>query len=589
MKFKYIQTILLLFIVLGVGFSSETLAQKKRREKDIFAKADAPPQGEGDISRMSERFFIEGMRLYALKDYEEALKKFKKSEEIITQAASIKFQIARVYQKQEKWTEALDYVSQALALDDSNLFYHDLKIELYLVLEKPEKSIEILENLTRNVKNIDKRYFFNLASLYVKTLKFEEALAVFSKMETNFGTSKQLLDLKQHCLVSLNKTEDAILLGEHFIEKHPDDKSFIETHIDLLLSLEAYSYVKKWLTYYDKKFKKDAVWHFFNAKFSETQKKYDESLESINIAFKSPSIPFEGKFHLLLRYLPHAGNDSSLVSAGLKLAKTLNNIHVNHPKASELYGEFLMYHNELKNAQSAYLNSLKIDENNFVVWQKVVEIDVKLKQYDQLIFHTEEAMILFPNQPFFYLFNGLGYQINGQYETALEVLEEAEKRSTTANTSFRIQLYSLLGDTYHKSKSYQKSEEAYEWVLRTDPNNLYVLHNYSYHLAQRKKNLKKALDMSKQLIRLAPYNPGYLGVHGHILFMTGKYKEAKKYLEKALKNAPENALILEHYGDILYKLGETDKAIEQWKKAKQIGGEHSKELNRKLLEKKMID
>jgi hypothetical protein len=45
---------------------------------------------------------------------------------------------------------------------------------------------------------------------------------------------------------------------------------------------------------------------------------------------------------------------------------------------------------------------------------------------------------------------------------------------------------------------------------------------------------------------------------------------------------------LDHYGDILYLLGEKEKAVEQWRVAKEMGL-RSETLDKKIDEKKYID
>ena len=65
--------------------------------------------------------------------------------------------------------------------------------------------------------------------------------------------------------------------------------------------------------------------------------------------------------------------------------------------------------------------------------------------------------------------------------------------------------------------------------------------------------------------------------------------EAKKWIEKALEDRENvSSEVLEHYGDVLYKLGEPEKALEYWNKAK-TKGEGSEFLTRKINEKKLIE
>jgi len=79
--------------------------------------------------------------------------------------------------------------------------------------------------------------------------------------------------------------------------------------------------------------------------------------------------------------------------------------------------------------------------------------------------------------------------------------------------------------------------------------------------------------MSSITVKAEPTNPTYLDTYAWILYEQGAYTMAKIYIENAVKyseNEP-SAEILEHYGDILFKTGEPEKALEQWKKQRNWG------------------
>ncbi|MDY0083216.1 MAG: tetratricopeptide repeat protein, partial [Ignavibacteriaceae bacterium] len=62
-------------------------------------------------------------------------------------------------------------------------------------------------------------------------------------------------------------------------------------------------------------------------------------------------------------------------------------------------------------------------------------------------------------------------------------------------------------------------------------------------------------------------NSSYLDTIGWVYYMLGNYKEAKFYLEKAIETGGESAVMLDHLGDIEFKLDNQKKAIELWEKA----------------------
>ena len=82
------------------------------------------------------------------------------------------------------------------------------------------------------------------------------------------------------------------------------------------------------------------------------------------------------------------------------------------------------------------------------------------------------------------------------------------------------------------------------------------------------KDLKKAERMSAQCIKLEPDNATYLDTYAWIFFTQGNYTLAKFYIESALeKDKTNSSELVDHYGDILFQMGQPDKALEQWKQA----------------------
>ena len=146
----------------------------------------------------------------------------------------------------------------------------------------------------------------------------------------------------------------------------------------------------------------------------------------------------------------------------------------------------------------------------------------------------------------------------------------------------------MLGDAYNATKAYDKSDKAYDEALALNPDNNTALNNYSYYLALRKTNLEKAEKMSLQLTKNSPDNPTFLDTYAWVLYTREKYKEAKKVIERAISTGNANATHFEHYGDILFKLGDVNGAVQQWQKARGMNA-NSETLNKKIANRKMYE
>ena len=74
--------------------------------------------------------------------------------------------------------------------------------------------------------------------------------------------------------------------------------------------------------------------------------------------------------------------------------------------------------------------------------------------------------------------------------------------------------------------------------------------------------------MSRKTIEAEPDNPTYLDTYGWILFLMGKPEEAKPHFKHAmLYGGKESAVILDHYAEVLFALGEYDRAMVYWNQA----------------------
>ena len=104
------------------------------------------------------------------------------------------------------------------------------------------------------------------------------------------------------------------------------------------------------------------------------------------------------------------------------------------------------------------------------------------------------------------------------------------------------------------------------------------------------RDLDKAERMSAQTVKAEPDNATYLDTYAWIFFKQGNYSLARIYLQNALDKTKEpSAELFEHYGDILFMLGEVDEAVTYWQKALEAGSESAELLQKKIKHKKYIE
>jgi tetratricopeptide (TPR) repeat protein len=164
---------------------------------------------------------------------------------------------------------------------------------------------------------------------------------------------------------------------------------------------------------------------------------------------------------------------------------------------------------------------------------------------------------------------------------------EQGKSIVYGNDRMKSSFAAQLADAYHADKQYEKAFSMYEEAIKTNPVNYFAINNYTYYLSLKKKNLERAKELSSRMVKANPDNATFLDTHAWVLFQKGEYQEALKYLEKAVQNQ-SSGTIVEHYADALYKTGQTEKALEQWRRAKSLGGA-SDLIDKKIADKKYYD
>jgi Tfp pilus assembly protein PilF len=157
-----------------------------------------------------------------------------------------------------------------------------------------------------------------------------------------------------------------------------------------------------------------------------------------------------------------------------------------------------------------------------------------------------------------------------EFDIALEELRKAEILAGD-NRDFLTQVLTMRADIYYRMKDYIKAFETFEKAIKENGDDLTVINNYAYYLAEQDRNLKEAEDMAKRVIEKEKGNTTYLDTYAWVLYKRGKFKEAAKIMEEIINSGETpDAEWYEHYGFILSKQRNCDKAIEYWKYAIQL-------------------
>lgn len=100
-------------------------------------------------------------------------------------------------------------------------------------------------------------------------------------------------------------------------------------------------------------------------------------------------------------------------------------------------------------------------------------------------------------------------------------------------------------------------------ILEADPDNATALNALGYSLAILTDRLEEARALVEKALEIRPQDPSIQDSYGWIAYRQGNLEMAHTWLERAFKQAKDHE-IAAHLGEVLWKLGERERAREVW-------------------------
>lgn len=577
------------FLILIFLLSFDGYAQKKKKD-------ESNPTASVKL-REAEFYFTEGEKHFILEDYAKALIYYQKSLDINASNATVHYKIAQVLSqsnKREDLQRAVVSIERALGLEKRNKYFYLLAADLYTNLSQFSKAAQTYLAMFDELPETQD-HLFELAAVYQYANQKQDAINAYTRAENFSGINEVSSLQKARLYFELGEKEAAVREGEKLIQAFPDEEQFVVIVAELMSQYGVKDKSIRHLEKFIAENKPASSARLLLAGLYRDVNQEDKARELLIVAFNDPDLELNSKLIVLGTYnteLNHLKtknqSDAGKEKFTLELFSILERQYPEEENIHILGGDLYLTLGKKPEAQKQYLAATRHGATGFEVWQNLLYLETQLEQWDNVIAHSEQALEYHPNQAMIYYFNGIGNLRKKKNKEAAGAFEQA-KRLSASNTAMVSELNGLLGDAYHASQEYEKSDKAYEEALAYDANNDVILNNYSYYLALRKTNLEKAEKMSAQLIKNNPDNATYLDTYAWVLFAREKYKDARKVMEKAIGTGLASATHFEHYGDILYKLGDVENAVKQWEKAKNMLTTSSETLNKKIANRKIYE
>lgn len=487
--------------------------------------------------------------------------------------------LATALLKLDKQDDALIPAKKAYELDKTNPFYAQQLAELYAKKRKYTEAAQIYEPLVaKNPENLE--YGIELAAIYVFNEQFDKAIQTYDLLEKSIGVTEEITHQKEQLYLRENKLDKALGEAKKLINSEPGEASYRVELAEMLIANDKISDAIIPLQEALKINPDEAQAHVLLADIYRRNGDVQKCNQELKLVFANPNLDADPKIRVLSGYLKMLKTEAEMDEA-LVLAKQLAETHPNEARTNVIYADLLAQRGRKAEARELYTKAARIDGSVYEVWGAIIQIDGELNQVDSLLAHSEKALEIFPNQGLLWYSNGTALLMKKNYKQAISSFEESLKLITDKPDMIPY-IHAQLGDAYNGLGDNAKSDAAYDLALQENPDNDHVLNNYSYFLSLRKEKLDQALKMSERLVQQHQDNATYLDTYAWVLYIRKDYKKAKESLEKAIQDTSNiSGTIVEHYGDVLFKLGERDNAVLQWKKAKKMG-ETTELLDKKI-------
>lgn len=573
---------IILFIIGGCSVfkKAATQEQESQRENET-TKIEEKKLTPGEEIEVSTTFIeankqkILGNLVAAADLFKECIKKDSKHDPSY-------FELAKINAAMELSDDAIKNLQKAININPENVWYQIYLAKIYQSRSQYEKAGEVYQKISNNHPD-DLEYMYDWAMIELLAHNYEEALKLYNRIEEKIGISEEISIQKEKIYLRLENVDKAVEEIQKLIDAFPDVPKYYRLLAELY---EADNKPKKALEVYSKLKEIDpgnpAV-HLSLAKHYYQQGQSEKSFNEMKKAFQNENLDIDTKVKILLTYYITKQYEKYKEEA-FKLAKILIDTHPGDPKAHSVYADFLKREKRYNEAIVEFEKVIELDDSRYVVWEQLLILYSNVQDFQSMQEKSKQAMELFPQQPLPYFFHGLSNIQLKNYKQAIDALKNG-KNLVLDDKKFKAQFFASMGDAFYELDSMEKAFEAYENSLLYNPDNAYVLNNYSYYLSLRNKNLEKAQIMAEKANELQPGSPAYLDTYGWVMFKLGKYEEADKLISEAIKKGGgTDGTILEHMGDIQFKLGNNEKALEYWKKAKKTG-EYSENIDKKIKEK----
>ena len=453
---------------------------------------------------------------------------------------------------EDKVSQAINFIKINSTKSNSQFFEAYILLALdSLKKNNINKAIEILSLVPKEFQN-DRYNFIIVNSLIQYAYVFKNKK--IKKKNKNFGNLSLISETFQRCYLN-DKNTDTFFLDlinnnqadysryiffylTYLIEKNRiNDAKLITNELDYVNTTLLLSQGKSWI-------EKDQIKEFRKV-FSCTN--YNDIL---------------GEFLFLISNLFSSQNEFKKSNFYLSLSNYLNPKFVFN---LSLVAENLYLN---KNYEKSKIVLKNFDKNqDFYHWfriKKEAQIITKTRSRKEALNYITSKFekIEDPNDKFIFDIANF-YKNSKDYKKAIKyyslIIDELDDHN-----EIKADLLYRRGGSYERLKDYKRADIDLQKSLMIKPNDAYVLNYLAYSWLERDYKIDEAIEMLEKAYKQENNDPYIIDSIGWAYYLVNDYIKAEQFLKRAVELMPDDPIVNDHYGDILWKLDRKIQARYFW-------------------------
>ena len=228
-------------------------------------------------------------------------------------------------------------------------------------------------------------------------------------------------------------------------------------------------------------------------------------------------------------------------------------------------------------------------EDEIYYWyklKKVAQIIDDEQSSKQSLFYIEKKFKEYSNPSTKIIYDMANiYKRNKEFKKSIKYYSLLLKKLNENSDEYADVLYKR-GSSYERIGDYKSSDKDLLKSLSIKPNNPYVLNYLGYGWLERGYKIKDAISMLDKAYNQKKNDPFIIDSVGWGYYLIGDFVNAENFLRKAIELMPDDPIVNDHYGDVLWKLNRKIQAKYYWQSV--LDSEESENNMKKNVSKKLL-